>query len=135
MRPAQPDDDRHAARRGRGMIRLHPLLARQLARLSIERANCPSQEQWESILESISRAYREADQDRYLLERSQDLASAEMTELYRALQNEKMQLESRVSERTSRARATEAHLVEAQRIATLGSFSYIPQTGTLDCSE
>ncbi len=117
------------------MNRLHPLLTRQLARLGIDRTQGPSQEQWEAVLESVSRAYRESDQDRYLLERSQDLASAEMTELYRALQHEKMQLELRVSERTSRARATAAHLVEAQRIATLGSFSYVPESGTLDCSE
>jgi len=117
------------------MSRLHPLLARQLVRLGIDRAEVPPAAQWNAILERVSRAYQEADQDRYLLERSQDLASAEMAELYHALQNERLQLETRVSERTSRARATEAHLVEAQRIATLGSFSYAPSTGVLDCSE
>ena len=75
----------------------------------------------------MSRAYQEADQDRYLLERSQDLASAEMTELFSALEAEKAQLESRVNERTSKLRESEAHLAEAQRIATLGSWRYVPR--------
>src|SRR5664279_1793230 len=115
---------------------LHPLLARQLARLGIEtRAAAPSAEQWQSLLERVSRAYQEADQDRYLLERSQDLASTEMIELYRALEAEKAQLESRVEERTRWLRESEAHLAEAQRIATLGSWSYVPATRKLEWSE
>ena len=118
------------------MDRLHPLLARQLARLGIEtRAAAPSAEQWQSLLERVSRAYQEADQDRYLLERSQDLASTEMIELYRALEAEKAQLESRVEERTRWLRESEAHLAEAQRIATLGSWSYVPATRKLEWSE
>ncbi len=117
------------------MNRLHTLLVRQLMRTGIDRTSPPSLEQWNALLERVSRAYQEADQDRYLLERSQDLASAETAELYRALQDEKAALETRVHERTRRARATEAHLTEAQRIATLGSFSFALPTGVLDCSE
>jgi diguanylate cyclase (GGDEF)-like protein/PAS domain S-box-containing protein len=116
------------------MNRLHPLLARQLSRLDVG-SEPPSLEQWTKLLERVSRAYQESDQDRYLLERSQDLASAEMAELYAALEAEKAQLESRVRERTSRVAESEAHLAEAQRIATLGSWSYVPNTGALNWSE
>ena len=62
------------------MSQLHPLLARQLERLGIADGDArPTAEQWQELTERVSRAYQEADQDRYLLERSQDLASAEMT--------------------------------------------------------
>ena len=117
------------------MSRVHPLLARQLARLAIDVHEVPSKVQWTSLLERVTRAYQEADQERYLLERSQDLASEETAELYRALEAEKAQLESRVDERTSRLRESETHLAEAQRIATLGSWSYVPQTRELNWSE
>ena len=117
------------------MPRLHPLLVRQLARLGVDAHAAPSQAQWHGVLERVARAYQEAEQDRYLLERSQDLASAEMTELYRALEEDKAQLESRVEERTRRLRESETHLSEAQRIATLGSWSYVPQTNTQSWSE
>ena len=112
------------------MTRLHPLLARQLTRLGIDAQVPPSPSEWRSVLERVTRAYQEADQDRYLLERSQDLASSEMADLYHALAEEKQQLESRVEERTRRLRESEAHLAEAQRIATLGSWSYEPSTRT-----
>jgi diguanylate cyclase (GGDEF)-like protein/PAS domain S-box-containing protein len=111
------------------------LLARQLARLGIDSAEGPTREQWVKLMERVARAYQEADQDRYLLERSQDLASAEMSELYRQLKDEKAQLESRVDERTRRLRESEADLAEAQRIATVGSWSYVPQTRELKWSE
>ena len=118
------------------MTQLHSLLARQLERLGIANGDAPpSADQWQQLKELVSRAYQEADQDRYLLERSQDLASAEMTELYRALEAEKAQLESRVSERTSNLRESEKHLAEAQRIATLGSWTYVPQTRQLEWTE
>ncbi len=117
------------------MHRLHPLLARQLTRLGIDMQAGPAPEQWARLLERVSRAYHEVDQDRYLLERSQDLASAEMAELYRALQDEKAQLESRIEERTGRLRESEQHLSEAQRIATLGSWSFVPQTREVKWSE
>ncbi len=117
------------------MHRLHPLLARQLTRLGIDAHAVPSPEQWTRILERVTRAYQEADQDRYLLERSQDLASAEMAELYVELRDDKASLESRVEERTRRLRESEEHLAEAQRIATLGSWSYVPQTGTQSWSQ
>ena len=115
---------------------LHPLLARQLRRAGISGHDAlPTAAQWQLLLERVGRAYHDADQDRYLLERSQDLASAEMQELYRALAEEKAQLETRVHERTKSLEASEAHLAEAQRIARLGSWSYMPQSGRSEWSD
>ena len=87
----------------------HPLLARQLKRLGLVAEAVPSAS-WRELLERVSRAYVECDQDRYLLERSQELASAEMAELNRALQAERDLLESRVRVRTEALRLSEGRL-------------------------
>jgi len=94
----------------------HPLLARQLRRHGLDAEDVPSAP-WRGLLENVSRAYADADQDRYLLERSQDLASREMAELNQALQAERDLLESRVKERTA------ALLLSEGRLANLVSLS------------
>ncbi|MBU6271956.1 MAG: response regulator [Betaproteobacteria bacterium] len=63
----------------------HPLLRRQMHRLGLDPDQPPGREGWRALLASISRAYGEADTDRYLMERSQELASEEMAELNEAL--------------------------------------------------
>ncbi|MBK6864605.1 MAG: EAL domain-containing protein [Ideonella sp.] len=88
---------------------LHPLLARQLRRLGIDPQAEPGGP-WAALLERVSCAYTDADQERYLLERSQTLASGEMTRLNEALQAERDQLESRVRERTEALRLSEGRL-------------------------
>ena len=88
---------------------LHPLLARQIRRLGLEGDAAPSP-RWHALLERVSRAYAEADQERYLLERSQALASDEMMRLNAALQAERDLLESRVRERTEALRLSEGRL-------------------------
>ena len=88
---------------------LHPLLARQLRRLGLDAAAAQGTP-WLDLLERVSRAYTEADQERYLLERSQDLASGEMERLNAALQAERDLLESRVHERTEALRLSEGRL-------------------------
>ncbi|MFO1415603.1 MAG: EAL domain-containing protein [Burkholderiales bacterium] len=118
------------------MDKLHPVLHRQLARLGVTSAeHAPGDAQWRELLQRVSRLYHEADAERSLLERSQDLASQEMSELYRALEVERNELEKRVAERTRRLQESESHLAEAQRIATLGSWSYEPATGRHAWSE
>ncbi|HJU70643.1 MAG TPA: EAL domain-containing protein [Paucimonas sp.] len=78
----------------------HNLLLRQLKKLGIDVAEGPrSREQWLQFLDRINRAYTEADQERYLMERSQEISSREMQELYTRLE-------------------------EAQRIAGLGNWSF-----------
>ena len=62
---------------------MHPLLARQLKRLSLDREHPPSTpEVWSEILERISQSYVQADQGHALLERSLTLSSKEMQDLY-----------------------------------------------------
>jgi diguanylate cyclase (GGDEF)-like protein/PAS domain S-box-containing protein len=78
----------------------HGLLLRQLKRLGIDaHGPTPTGEQWARFLDRVSRAYTEADQERYLLERSQEISSREMQQLYRRLE-------------------------ESQRIAGLGNWSW-----------
>jgi len=90
---------------------VHPLLRRQLHRLGLETASPPDDAAaWARLLGRVSRAYTETEQDRYLLERSQEIASTEMSELYRALQAERDQLESRVRERTEALQVSQARL-------------------------
>ena len=60
--------------------------------------------------ERVGRAYAEADQDRYLLERSQESPRQEMAELYAALQAERDRLEARVRERTDALQLSQARL-------------------------
>ena len=65
---------------------LHPLLVRQLRRLGLQADTLPpSQEAWAGLLERVSRAYQDIDGERYLMERSQRLASEEMAALNRSL--------------------------------------------------
>jgi PAS domain S-box-containing protein len=61
---------------------MHPLFSRQLARLGIAEDSPPSPDAWAKLLERISLAYTEADQARYVLERSLEMSSREMQELY-----------------------------------------------------
>ena len=63
---------------------LHPLLARQLKRLGLETDEAPSPA-WRELLERVSLAYADTERERYLLERSQALASQEMAEIHEAL--------------------------------------------------
>ena len=66
---------------------LHPLLQRQLRRLGVDPAGPPpAADTWAQLLLRVSRAYGDADADRYQLERSQALASQEMAELHQLLQ-------------------------------------------------
>lgn len=90
---------------------LHPLLMRQLKRLGIapDAEDTPATA-WRGLLDRVSRAYEEHDQEAYLLERSQELASQEMTELYATLRADRDLLESRVQERTEALRLSEGRL-------------------------
>ncbi|MFO0627506.1 MAG: ATP-binding protein [Polyangiales bacterium] len=69
---------------------MHPILQRQLHRLEITDAP-PDPERWLMLLERVDRAYVEADQDRYTLERALSISSEEMRQRFddlRATQRE-----------------------------------------------
>ncbi|HEY8217711.1 MAG TPA: EAL domain-containing protein [Acidimicrobiia bacterium] len=63
----------------------HRVLQRQLRRLGLSQGEPPSPEQWRDFLSRVSAAYIEADDDRYLLERSLEISGTEMQRLYEEL--------------------------------------------------
>jgi diguanylate cyclase (GGDEF)-like protein/PAS domain S-box-containing protein len=91
-------------------MNLHALLRRQLKRLAIDPESAPNVAGWRELLSRVSRAYDEHDQESYLLERSQDLASQEMAALYATMRADRDQLDSRVRERTEALRLSEGRL-------------------------
>lgn len=64
----------------------HKLLIRQLKRLQLK-DSIPTQREWEEFKNVISKTYVEADQERYLLERSMELSSEEMLDINEKLQS------------------------------------------------
>ena len=88
----------------------HALLSRQLRRLDLGTESPPDLAGWQAFIDRVSRAYEEADEDRYLMERSQALASDEMAVLNEALRQERDLLETRVAERTEALRLSEGRL-------------------------
>ncbi|HSY25063.1 MAG TPA: ATP-binding protein [Polyangiaceae bacterium] len=75
---------------------MHRTLERQLRKLGVaaDGATLPTLDQWKALLDRVERAYVDADQDRYTLERSIDLSSAEMKGLHRSLASERDKLRS-----------------------------------------
>jgi PAS domain S-box-containing protein len=66
---------------------MHPILLRQLRRLGLDAGIPPSAGQWAGFLERASHTYAQADQDRYTVERSLEISSKEMQELYESLRH------------------------------------------------
>lgn len=92
------------------MNELHHLLKRQLKRLSLSEGNLPNEEQWLKFLMNITQAYKDFEQDRYLLERSLFISSNELADL-----NNNLEL--------------------AQEIAHLGSWHYDRKLGKVTWSK
>lgn len=81
-------------------MEIHKLLKRQLDKANIKADNPPqSMEQWLAFITRINKTYLDADQERYMQNRSIEISSREMTEL-----NEKLE--------------------KAQHLAKLGYWSY-----------
>ncbi len=78
---------------------MHKLLARQLKRLFGDPQRVP--EELAELVEAIDSAYRQADADRELLERSLDLTSEELLQANAELRLDRAELERRVAERTA----------------------------------
>ena len=60
----------------------HRLLLRQLKKVGVDPQNPPDAEQWRLFLARVETAYSESDEERYTLERSLQLSSAELGGLY-----------------------------------------------------
>lgn len=66
---------------------MNPVLARQLRRLGLDASTTPEDpEAWQKLLERVGRFYDEADRNRYRLERSLEISSHEMQDLYEQLE-------------------------------------------------
>ena len=61
---------------------LHRTLQRQLRRLGLDSACGPDASGWAQLLQTVSATYQGADDDRYTVERSIEISSAEMRVLY-----------------------------------------------------
>lgn len=61
---------------------MHKILERQLRRLKASTTALPGLRVWKEMLDQVDKAYLQADQDRYLLERSLAISSKEMQDLY-----------------------------------------------------
>ena len=107
---------------------LHNLLRRQLRRLGLAPGRIPALDAWSTLLDQVSQSYGSADQDRYLLERSQDISSREMRELTDALEHQRDTLETRVRDRTAALAASEARF---RSFTSLGSDWYWEQDAEL----
>ena len=82
---------------------MHPLLKRQLKRLALSENTPPSNAvAWQEFLDRISRSYTEADQERYLVERSLTLSSREMLQLY---EHQRQETETRLATERDRLQA------------------------------
>src|SRR5258708_38428193 len=73
---------------------MHPLLTRQLKKAGLSELASPQPEpdMWQALLGRVSQSYAEADQERYLLERSLNISSREMQELSGNLRAERDRL-------------------------------------------
>jgi signal transduction histidine kinase len=107
-------------------VRPHRLLDRQLRKLGLTNGpSPPSPAAWSALLDRISATYAEADEDRYLLERSLSISSREMREMSQTLLSN---LEQRVADRTEELAAArrrlgsqERALIDLARVASLPS--------------
>ncbi len=90
------------------MIR-HRLLQRQLKKLNLDENTPPDPEIWQDVLARIERTYKEADQDRYLLERSLAISSQEMQDLYNNL---KQATETQIALERDRLKAVMDNVIE-----------------------
>jgi PAS domain S-box-containing protein len=61
---------------------MHAILRRQLNRLHLRDDTPPTLAQWRALLDRVDKFYEQADQDRYTLERSLQVSSEEMKQLY-----------------------------------------------------
>ena len=89
----------------------HPLLTRQLKRLGLAQSDGPPDSAaWSAMLDRVTRVYEDFDQERYLLERSQHIASEEMAQLHAVVRADRDELDARVRERTQALQVSESRL-------------------------
>jgi diguanylate cyclase (GGDEF)-like protein len=112
---------------------LHPLLRRQLRQAGAGRRaafGVPPTDRWPALVAAIDRTYARFHEAIEATRRSHRFAAAELARVNTRLRDERDNLESRVRERTAQLEQSRTDLLEAQRLAGLGSWSYRPgETG------
>ena len=93
---------------------MHRLLKRQIGRLGLSADAPPDAEHWRRLLERVSAYYHQSDEARQLSERSLEIASREMRDLYDSEHSANAQLERRVRERTSELQQAELAARESE---------------------
>ena len=83
---------------------VHRLLERQLRKLGLDPSQGPATDLWAEFLEQISQTYIDADEDRYLMERSLTVSSREMQSLYETV---RASSESRIAQERGKLRESE----------------------------
>lgn len=82
------------------------VLARQLRRLNLDREQIPENlDDWKAFLDAVSAVYEQNSEDRYLLERSLEISSREM------------------SERLARNKELSLQLMQASKLASIGTLA------------
>jgi signal transduction histidine kinase/DNA-binding response OmpR family regulator len=122
----------------------HPLLLRQLRRSGIDGLDrVPSPAEWAKLLEHISRAYKESDEERYLIERSLTISSSELMELNASLSTsqknlgaERDRLSALTAELASALSAAEASTrVKSEFLANMSHEIRTPMNGVIGMSD
>ena len=117
---------------------MHTLLTRQLRRLGLSASMLPSSlENWHALLESISKAYAQHDQDRYLTERSLEISSIEMKSLNEELRaaSETALAEERDRLQVALNAADAANLAKSRFLALMSHEIRTPMNGVLGMLE
>ena len=67
---------------------LHHILSRQLRRLGLDPASSPPPAAWRELLDTLSTTYRDAEDERHILERSIEVSSDEMRGMHEVLRRQ-----------------------------------------------
>src|SRR5574341_1094201 len=96
---------------------MHPLLLRQQKRHLGAVESIPAA--WKSFIAAVDAAYQQSDDDRALLERSLELASAELVERNQQLQEKNAELENTLQ----KLKAMQNQLIIQEKMASLGALT------------
>ena len=110
---------------------LHQRIKKQLNHAGLDENTLPQDtEQWQQFLQNIGRSYKDADDAQALLERSLELSTQEMRDLY---ENLKLETEQRIealhkSEQKTRFMANMSHELRTPIHGILGSLEIVKGT-------